>query len=304
MLYKPIRVDFEGDYRRILLNDLTRWRYAIPTNATSCRELAVLYFNAKKRRIEQLPRRVHVASGLACPALRQPGYAALHQKAESGGDLNPHLSRQISDIEANDLALNDWDFHHLHLGVGPDPKHAGLELGTKELLFTIVRIDAIYFVAIGTHGDFACSRLVDIAYRNWPHLYTNSIHTTATASALTDSQRRQLRSQKKLPSGQRKAAFNAGTTSPEGHLILPLGGGFATTGRSLKATISADYLIAHLRNLERALFDLLPELEAELRKRGQGIADVNLRLVRSPIGWFAIDRQMSVTVQLSDNPDY
>jgi hypothetical protein len=94
------------------------------------------------------------------------------QKAKSGLDLNPHLSGTVQkDAGYDDMMLNDWVMHHLHLGTRAHPKNPAMMARTKELLFAMVDNDDIYFVAVGDHTDWTDQQLFETARTHWPHLF-------------------------------------------------------------------------------------------------------------------------------------
>ena len=117
---QPIKTDFEGDFRKALEAELVAWGHPVPPVSFS--ELVALYANLKRRRIEAKPRTVHVAPNIVVPASVQAGYDLVTEKAKSGLDLNPHLSGTVQkDAAYDDMMLNDWVMHHLHLGTMAHP---------------------------------------------------------------------------------------------------------------------------------------------------------------------------------------
>jgi hypothetical protein len=282
----PLRFDFFADFAGMLSRRLAARGHVVDPTATP-REIATLYTNLERRRIDVRPRSVHVASGLICPPVRQAGFDLVSEKARTGADLNPHLSRTVADdADYDDMMLNDWAMHHLHLGtqIGAD----GLATRTGELLFAIVRPDNIYFVAVGGHGDWAAKRLLDAAHSNWPELFAGRFMRMRVDP---------------LPEDDYKKLRNAGVfvvpTLSTGEAVYPLGGGSSTSRRAIEVTIAVDQLARELREWEARMIDFLPGIREALSSKGARAEDLEFHLkMTKDRGWVAFDEKTKIAVVL------
>jgi hypothetical protein len=279
-----IIVDFFSDMARILAHQLSSWGHTVDPKA-DLREVATLFFNLKRRRIEPRQRNVHVARELTCPAHRQAGYDLVLEKARCGSDLNPHLSRSVAtDPGFNDMLMNDWRMHHLHLGTQLGAN--GLIDRTAELLFAIADTDDIYFVAIGEHGDWAARRLFDAAYENWPHLFAGRVLRGIRVTPIPEADYRELRD----------AGLFVVQTLSTGEAVFPLGGGSATSRLSVEVTTQVDQLSAELRAGEEKLAHALPSIRSALAEKGirtEEVFEFHLKYSKAK-GWVAVDERKQV----------
>lgn len=127
----------------------------------------------------------------------------IYRKFTIGEDLKAYLSRRIvqkaislnntSQSADKDGMLNEWGFHHLHLGTRLEKD--GFIQRTNELLFTRVFEDCVCFINIFTHDDFSNSEAIKILHRNWPETIRafkmNGIKAPSTE--WTDQERSELR---------------------------------------------------------------------------------------------------------------
>lgn len=255
-----LRVDFFADFATSAARQLAAWGHAVPSGSTA-RDIVIQFVNLQRRRIEPRPRTVHVAAELVVPTSVHAGFELVKKTAETGGDLNLHLSKTVkTDADYDDPMLNDWGIHHLHLGasVMTAGKSRGLIQRTKELLFAIVRDDSICFVAVGDHDDWARERLLEIAYANWPHLFGGKmIHTRPSRQTLTDEDRLLLREH--------------GIVAPTeigGIVMFSPGGGYTTTGRSARVLVTVSRIMLDARNYEMRFQAMASQLIAKAEELG------------------------------------
>jgi hypothetical protein len=234
------------------------------------------YTSIRHRRIRPRPRTVQKAS-YTVPAHLAAGEQQLLEKVASGGDLWPHQSRKIGNVAAEDAMLNDYGIQHFHLGTTPDPKHAGLIKGTKELLFAVVQDDSFYSLGIFDHSAWSKQALLDVIQENWPHLLepfaikdSSHMKVLGLRHSYTDEEQAQLR----------KNNINVIQQRPDGTVHLGIGGGIATDGSSISATRDAMKLTDHVGGLQKQVVhelqkkvvagDLPPEAEVRLDWRAHG----------------------------------
>lgn len=250
------------------------------------------YTSIRHRRIRPRPRAVHKAP-YAVPAHLAVGEQQLLEKVANGGDLWPHQSRKIGNIAAEDAMLNDYGIQHFHLGTTPDPKHAGLIKGTKELLLAVVKNDDFYSLGIFDHSAWSKQALLDIVQVNWPHLIElfavkDSPHMKVLGlrHSYTDAELAELR----------KNNINVLQQRPDGTVHMGMGGGIATDGSSISATRDAMKLTDHVENLQKQVIE-------ELQKKvvaGDLPSDAEVRLIWRAHGPFAVTHPAAFEIDLTN----
>lgn len=280
-----------ADYAAIAARTLAKWGHAAPAGASPY-EIITLLINLERRRIEPRPRAVHMAADLVVPAVVQLGFDLVKRTAETGGDLNLHLSATVkNDADYDDSLLNDWGMHHLHLGdtAMTTGKSSGLMQRTSALLFAIVRTDDIYFVGLGEHGDWTRKRLIETANAHWPQLFGGrSVTGFRLAEQVTEEDHLLLRKH--------------GIVTPseiEGVLIFSPGGGYSTSGRSLEVTAAADSVARLARHYEGRFQSMVPEILVAAEKRGVKTAELEFHYMGAEDGNVIVrDDRANITVAL------
>lgn len=285
-------VNFFADYAAVAARQLANWGHT-PSAGASSRELVTLFINLGRRRIEPQPRRVVEADDLVVPPQVQTGYDLMKRTAESGGDLNLHLSKSVmNDADYDDAMLNDWGMHHLHLGssIATSGPSGGLIGRTKELVFAVVRPDQIYVVGVGVHGDWTRKRLLEGIHRNWPELLKGRVvQGLKLANTMTEEEHYQLR----------KAGIQV-ISDIGGAGIFSLGGGYATTGRSLEVVMTVDRIADEARQYEARFEKMVPTILVEAAKLGVGPADLDFHYIGVSKGKVLIrDTKANITVGLT-----
>ena len=288
-------VDFFADYAAAAARKLAEWGHAVPSRAAP-HEIVTIFINLERRRIDPRPRTVHIAAGLVVPADVQSGFELVKKVAETGGDLNLHLSSTVkTDADYDDSLLNDWGMHHLHLGekVMATGKSTGLMQRTKELLFALVRPDSIYFVAIGEHGDWTRKRLLETANTNWPQLFEGRrVAGMRTAQVLTEEDHLKLRKHGILT-----------PTAIGGALMYSPGGGYSTTGRSTEVTVTVDTIAREARHYEGRFQSMVPQILVEAAKRGVAMAELGFHYKGAQDGMVIVeDERAKIVVHIPIAP--
>ncbi|MGH1378709.1 MAG: hypothetical protein ACRBB3_07790 [Alphaproteobacteria bacterium] len=171
----------------------------------------------------------------------------IYRKFTIGENLKAYLSRRIvqkaislnntSQSADKDGMLNEWGFHHLHLGT--QLENDGFIQRTNELLFTRVFEDCVCFINIFTHDDFSNSEAIKILHRNWPETIRpfkmNDIKAPPTER--TDQDRSELR----------KAGMTNFITI-DGNVYAPPRG-LVTSGHSLKTVDNVSRFFERINNI-------------------------------------------------------
>jgi hypothetical protein len=97
--------------------------------------------------------------------------------------------------------------------------------GTADLVFAVVRSDAVYFIDVLPHDSFSKQRVFDTATTNWPNIFAHAVFASALGLEhnATDEERKMLRAH----------GINVLTQSPHGAVYGSIGGGVTTSGAPL-----------------------------------------------------------------------
>jgi hypothetical protein len=250
------------------------------------------YTSIRHRRIRPRPRAVHKAP-YTVPAHLAAGEQQLLVTVANGDDLWPHQSRKIGNVAAEDAMLNDYGIQHFHLGTTPDPRHAGLIGGTKELLFAVVKEDDFYSLGIFDHSVWSKQALLNIVQENWPHLLEpfvvkggSHLKVLGLQHLHTDEERAVLR----------KNNINVLQQRPDGTVHMGMGGGIATNGASISATRDAMKLTDHVKSLQE---QVTQELQTKVTA-GQIRSDANVCLDWRADGPVAVTEPAAFEVDLTE----
>jgi hypothetical protein len=275
----PVHCNYFADLRGILVTKLGSYGFKVePTADTEA--VLLRYYNVEQRRVRPQPRPVRWSNELRtreaalAPDVRR-ALATIEQSSTTGNDLNPYLSRQVVGKKKNarryDPQFNDWGIKHMHLGeVYAEP---GMIEGTKELLFVMVTDDALHFIDVGDHEDWADDHLFAIVETNWPELLADALlpgvsSDGSVGSVLTPEARLMLREK-----------FTLATVGPSGRVYSAVGGGQVTTGLNFEVRRRADHVLRRLHELEQAHKSQGDEIAAKLAPRaGTALTELRLRL--------------------------
>lgn len=256
------------------------------------------YFNLRRRRPAAVPRRVHRSREFNCPSEVSAGLAQVEAELLNGIDLWPRLSRRMpkphanNDPRRNDHLLAHWDIHHLHLGLESDRLQSGQIRGTKMVLFCILDPDDAYLIQVFDHEAINDAVLLEIVRANWPHLLTPlPLHGGPAAS-------------KENIKAARESGVVPLTTLPDGFVPASRGGGFTSSGHSLRALrLATDW--AKVTSLwEDCTQEALPEIVEAAHARGAAVPDViRVELDFEDGDWSALHLGIDSRLMLPPPPD-
>jgi len=222
-----LRFDLMADLRAIYADKLAAEGVTVDPSVNTGEVLA-RYFPLRHRDISNSRRRAKWSRELtvrlaSLDAEKQQALAAIESLAKSGGNLNPYQSRQlVTRPGAPDSQLLEWGITHFHLGLKPDKKHPTLIEGTSDLLFVVVRSDALYLVEIFDHKAFADQQVFNIANGNWPELFAHAAWNNAVGlERPVSAQERSM---------LRRANINVPTLGANGTVYGSVGFGITTAG--------------------------------------------------------------------------
>lgn len=214
------------------------------------------YLNLKQRLVDPLPRKVHFSKQFDCPSNLKEGLNLIKVKIEKGEDITPHLSGKFKDLNYQDMMLNDWGIHHLHLGTKLDEK-TGLVKRTGPILYVKFDNDNAYFIQVMKHGEWANDEIIKIIHTNWPE-------------SIKDYRLRSISipEEHNLTKKQRAKFRDAGITTvvkvTKDIIYAPLGGGYVSSGHSLNNVRQCDSAKNNLNIMEQNVRDNFSRYEAAI----------------------------------------
>lgn len=269
--------NFYDDFIEILRTELANYGHpAGPSD--SPKQIHRRYLNLLKRLISRTPRRTHTAREFRCPAEHQSAINDIIQKATRGDDLNPYLSKSIAkNADFNDLALNYWGIHHLHLGNALEADGRFIKR-TGSLMFARITDSDFYLVGIFDHvTDWGDRRILEILHANWPdsieRFRLHGVHGLDTLPTSADH----LHMQKKH--------LNLPLQLSDGTVYVPFGGCITRSGSSVDVAGRVSSEVIRILNLERLAKHNAPLLVAKAREQGHSIGPtLHLKLIRDESG--------------------
>jgi hypothetical protein len=224
-------VDFRNDWKEYLTEKF-RELGSLYDDEKSLVENTLTYFNAIRRILPSKKRTVNESSQLSIPAEYTAVYGKIKNIIRNGDDLKPYLSTGTKSLTNNDLLLNEWGIHHLHLG--NSLRNDGYIERTGALLYVMFTDDAAYMLQVLNHGAWTNIELIQIIHDNWPDLLSNC-KTTIPPEHVTSENRKALR----------KKHYNVTITVADGTTYLSPAGGITSAGNCSFDTINADRTLAN-----------------------------------------------------------
>ena len=150
-----IEMNFKGDWSKYQMNELKRIGYDV--SSLDEKEINLKYYNLARRYVSAVPRKINYARNFICPKILQDKFATLIQKIEKGVEISSHLSRNIKNIDFQDMTLNEWGIQHLHLGTEIDDdgfvnRNKKNKVNNYILFVRFTDTDA-YVIKMGKHGE-------------------------------------------------------------------------------------------------------------------------------------------------------
>ena len=263
------QMDFLSDLSRAIVSQFTEQGIRFPQCADIA-HLASRYLEMRIRRIEPVPRTVHLSEEVHCSLgdlvrNKDPMRSAkaleawrtvfyLRHLFEIGGDATPHLTGRVNNTETSDGLLWDYAMHHLHLSRNSGKE--GFVERSDWLLYAIVGDEDAFFVDVRPHTDperlqWVRQDLLIIVHSNWPELTASREMQVVKGDTVTDTEKWELR---------RK---NVNLVHQVGGLaIAPLGFGTMADGHSSVCRFLADKLLYELEQQQRSLDGQTEELRA------------------------------------------
>jgi hypothetical protein len=149
-------------------------KYTATDNVHKC---LIDFMNLEMKLIKPVPRNVFISKELKSriiPIENRLALISIENKIRTGIDVNYHKNKGTFDPTYNDLLLNDWIIHHLHLSDKKTNKNQRFYDRTKYVLFAAFNPTQAFLIDIRTHGKngephvFARKELLEIMDNNWP----------------------------------------------------------------------------------------------------------------------------------------
>lgn len=139
----------EMGMRTYIDEQLAQFGFQYDDNLTTIENLKIVF--ALQRRIPSDKRRLVIElPGIEVPEGTEKAYESIKRKLALGLTIKPHLSLSTTKYIYNDLLLNSWNIHHLHLS--EEPLKNGFFKRTGPVLFCMFFENAVLFIDIMPHG--------------------------------------------------------------------------------------------------------------------------------------------------------
>ena len=263
-----IKIDILGDLASILRGRLVRFAGYSREDVDSIVEtddVIATYYGVIRRFVVPLPRRVRKAEGFFCPVEHRGALDSIEKTIEAGDSIVPYLSRKLKQVGFSDLLLNDWGFHHLHLGKTIESD--GFMGRTKELLYVLFDASNAYFIRIIGHDGLTAQILLQTLHDNWPEVIGKGRLRNVKGTKVTDRQIKALRDKH----------ANCCIEMEDGTAYLALGGGITGAGTNAFDTKRSIYLTRWAEEQTSQVLSAMPGVIDRARAaniKGRVFADV------------------------------
>jgi len=256
---QDIRFSLSKDINNLCKEKLIKIGYKI-TQEPKIGNYLILYLNAMKRIIDLRPRKVQLPKDFTIPIERLNGVRIFLRKVELGKNLNSYQSTHLKRIEFYDSFLNDFGFHHFHLGekLQRHGKNKGFIERTGYVLIAKVENDDFYVIGIYKHGSghedlFSDPTLIQKCYDHWPHLIEPFVlRGLLGGDKFTPSERALLR----------KNNVTVPISLDNGLIIMSPGGGTTCAGTSTQNIMHHDKIMRSCKYYSEQLLKILkPRLD-------------------------------------------
>lgn len=162
-------------------------------NPKKCYLYQFLLINHKK--ITPTPRKISFSSKFKIPKKHFQGFINLLLKAQTGGNINPYLSKSLLKGGFEDQFFNDFQIYHLHLGLQYSNSFAER---TGDLAFAFITLNEIFFIDVLQHNEdllWYRQELLRTIHRERPELIQNfRLNNVIPTQIINDEDRKKLRS--------------------------------------------------------------------------------------------------------------
>jgi hypothetical protein len=188
------------------------------------------YANFTNRAIVPARRRVYRSREIRSRVIGSDHWRTIQRIAResaAGESLNPYLSTRLEELDHDDRLRNEWRIHRMHLGWFSDRNRPQFVQRTGPVLFVLVEESDVYFLDVKSHGHWADEDLVETLHSNWPQLLIKY-----RVRGILPGSRRISQPERKTA---RKAGLYMFTTTMDGTVYMPFGGGYSTSGHGIES---------------------------------------------------------------------
>lgn len=270
-------MDLKKDLKKILIKGLTQFGVN-PNKSSNIKELLRQHFNLQAKMIRQRPRKIHKSKTFEKKeqSLDKKFKAALDgicEKLETGRNVNAHLSKNSTKLLYNDLLLNEWGIHHLHISNTKKKSTNKSYDRSKWLFFAIIKLNDVYLIDIYLHQTpnvWAKSDLLKQIKINWPEILEPFKLNGVLGSSHTCDDKDRIR--------LREVCCNT-FIEIDDEVFAPPGGGISTAGTNINHTEDTINLLLKLKKYEQLLTEEDATIKAHLKKQGIDIkGDIDFEL--------------------------
>jgi len=218
-------INFQEEWIKMVDSELLKLGYKniSPDPVLKTIQLFTIY----ERKIDGTKRKVFLSKELASKSDKR--IASIVKKFADGIDVNPHLSKTISNIDFKDMLLNDWGIYHFHLGEKIDS--SGFIERTADVLFGIITNTNAYLVDIMPHDNWSEINLLEIIDANWPQL----LETREVKGFIPEWTIKKNDEVFEM----RKARLNYMVELKNGKIFNPNNMGYASSGHTISSVLNA-----------------------------------------------------------------
>lgn len=231
-----LRVNFKQDWKEYLKNQFQKLGFLYSENE-NLEDNTVRYFRISRRLISKKKRKVFISKSLIVSPEFKASFDEIVRRLENGEDIKPYQSRLMKKTEINDLLLNDWGIHHLHLG--DTLESDGYIKRTVPLLYAMFTENEVYLIAILNHEQWTNTDLIQIMHDNWKDVMVK-FKIVISPLSISEDQRKILRNEH----------GNAIVTVSDGTTYGPPGGGIMASGDCMFDIKNTDKIFFDIENWE------------------------------------------------------
>jgi len=252
-----LQIDFHSDWVDIMRAWLSARGYSIPVGEDP-QAVSIIYFNARRRWLPQIPRQILKSHEFSCPRELKSSLVWLEEKVTRGDNLNPYLSRSLKKAGYDDALLNDWKVYHFHLGDVVEVD--GFVKRTEPVLFALVTESHFHEINVHHHGDWTNLDVIEIIHANWAEKIERfKLTGVAGITPVPTSADVKL---------LRGVHVNTILQTKDGTIYAPVGGGYMTNGTSSEVVMESIRHAKFIKHLEQWVKDNSQVLTEELKKSG------------------------------------
>lgn len=231
-------------------------KYNVTDDTHKC---LVDFMNLEMKLIKPIPRAVFVSQELKSrriPLENRRALSYIENKIRMGVDVTYHKNKGTLDPSYNDLLLNDWVIHHLHLSDTKAQNNQRFYDRTKYLLFAVFSPNQAFFIDIRSHGKngepyvFAKKELLEILDKNWTGILTD-YNTKDVINLVHNPTDEEI-------DRTRKNGVTFGATEINGRTIMNPGLGITTGGNNIHVVKRAN---AIMRYVQESLMEIDKDIE-------------------------------------------